>query len=89
MGTAYAQQMCYSFEQVEKILKNFGESKAWFGLSDFPNENKGITFLYINSDTGTWSIVYHHFESEKACILNIGRVSEFMELKEKLKGTAS
>ena len=51
---AHAQE-CYETQQLEQLLRdNYQESRQAIGMV---NDNQGIVQVFVNPDTGTWTLV--------------------------------
>jgi hypothetical protein len=79
---------CGSSEAAMKILEEHGEKAIVGGLTRIKT-HKGVTelqpfYLFVNTDTGTFTVIEYHIDNEEVCILAYGNGIDF-EVEELFK----
>jgi hypothetical protein len=90
-GTAYRQVYCASLQSIVPTLRERGEIAVWRGVMYNPNDSdnplNGLheLWLWVNPESGTWSVIEIHKmldESVIGCVYAFGLLPSHMEQPE-------
>ncbi len=73
---------CGSAESAQEILKDHGEEPLVGGLTNIrgPDDRENFMYpfyLFVNQDTGTFTIFEHHVVTNEVCIIGYGNGISF------------